>query len=141
MRNISFLLIVILALISQEAYSASDEFRDVTCGSDIPKAIIGKRSPNERVVVTEARHKDIGLEDEGADDEGAKVNLLNKDGDEPLHCAAFHGNLELIELLLDKGANPYAKDKDGDAPLDAAKEQKQTKAIIFLLGKMANKEI
>jgi hypothetical protein len=70
MRIVIGSLIVVLALFSQNAYSASDEFKDVTCGSDIPKAIIGKHSPNERVVVTEARHKDIGLEDEGADDVG-----------------------------------------------------------------------
>lgn len=72
MRNVIGPLIFALALISQEAYSASDEFKDVTCESDIPKAMIGKHSPNERVVVVEARHKDIGLIDEGADDVGER---------------------------------------------------------------------
>lgn len=72
MRNFIGSLILALTLISQNAYSASDEFKDVTCESDIPKAMIGKHSPNESVVVLEARHKDIGLEDEGADDVGEK---------------------------------------------------------------------
>jgi hypothetical protein len=68
MKKIKFLLIITLAVLSQAAYSASDEFKDVTCEADIPKAVIGKHSANERVVVIEARHKNIGLKDEGADD-------------------------------------------------------------------------
>jgi hypothetical protein len=70
MRNIIVFLIFGLTFISQNVYSASDEFNDVTCGADIPKALIGKHSSDERVVVMEARHKDISLEDEGADDVG-----------------------------------------------------------------------
>ena len=42
---------------------AADEFDGLKCGDDIPKAMIGKHSPNERVVVTEKRHDSLGLND------------------------------------------------------------------------------
>ena len=34
------------------------------------------------------------------------INLYNKNGISPLHIAVIGGNLEIINLLLDKGANP-----------------------------------
>lgn len=44
---------------------AADEFDTINCGADVPKAMVGKHSPNERVVVTEARHHNLGLKDLG----------------------------------------------------------------------------
>ena len=44
---------------------AVDQFEGIRCGADIPKALIGKRNSSERVVVTEGRHKDLGLKDLG----------------------------------------------------------------------------
>lgn len=44
---------------------ALDEFDTVKCGADIAKALIGRRSSNERVVVIEARHKSLALRDLG----------------------------------------------------------------------------
>jgi hypothetical protein len=44
---------------------AVDEFDTIKCGADIPKAMVGKRSSNERVVVIEARHSNLGLKDLG----------------------------------------------------------------------------
>ena len=34
------------------------------------------------------------------------LNILNTNGISPLHIAVIHGNLEVINLLLEKGANP-----------------------------------
>jgi len=45
--------------------SASDLFSKIQCGTDIPKALIGGFMSKERVVSTEARHKDLGLKDLG----------------------------------------------------------------------------
>ena len=39
----------------------ADEFKNVKCGSDIAKALIGQRSSNERVVVTEGKYRSLGL--------------------------------------------------------------------------------
>ena len=36
----------------------------------------------------------------------SNINRLNKNGISPLHIAVIHGNLEIINLLLEKGANP-----------------------------------
>jgi hypothetical protein len=46
----------------------ADEFQTVKCGGDIPKAMIGQRSPNERVVVTEKKYQALGLKNLGADE-------------------------------------------------------------------------
>jgi len=44
---------------------AADEFDGIKCGDDISKLIVGKHSSNERVVVLERRHSDLGLKDLG----------------------------------------------------------------------------
>jgi hypothetical protein len=44
---------------------AADEFDTIKCGADVPKAMVGKHSSNERVVVIEARHSNLGLKDLG----------------------------------------------------------------------------
>src|SRR5215813_4899249 len=44
---------------------AADEFDTVKCGADVPKAMVGGHSSNERVMVLEARHSNLGLKDLG----------------------------------------------------------------------------
>ncbi|HLW35722.1 MAG TPA: hypothetical protein VKS98_08695 [Chthoniobacterales bacterium] len=57
---------------------AGDGFEAVRCGADIPKALIGRKTANEPVVKIEARHKDIGLKDLGADiiSDDERLNLI-----------------------------------------------------------------
>jgi hypothetical protein len=57
--------------------SASDGFEAVRCGGDIPAALIGRHSANERVVVTEARHRDLALKDLGADIVTDEINMID----------------------------------------------------------------
>ncbi|XP_064612506.1 rabankyrin-5-like [Liolophura sinensis] len=45
---------------------------------------------------------------------GAKVNVANSKGEQPLHTACKHGLTKLVRLLLDKGANPNAQTKPTD---------------------------
>jgi hypothetical protein len=56
---------------------AEDEFDKVQCGSDIPKALIGQRSSNDRVVVTEGRHKDLRLKNLGGDEISDRLSSTN----------------------------------------------------------------
>jgi hypothetical protein len=49
---------------------AGDGFEKVRCDGVIAKALIGRRASNERIVVIEARHKDIRLKDWGATEPG-----------------------------------------------------------------------
>lgn len=59
----------LLALICLASASArADEFAKVQCGADIAKALIGQRSVNERVVVTEKKYAKLGLKHLGADE-------------------------------------------------------------------------
>lgn len=57
---------------------AGDGFEAVRCGSDIVRALIGRKTSNEPVVKIEARHKDLQLKHLGAeiisDDE--RLNLV-----------------------------------------------------------------
>lgn len=45
------------------------------------------------------------------------VNAQDRDGDTPLHLAAYNGKLDVIEYLISKGANVNAKSKDNWVPL------------------------
>jgi hypothetical protein len=67
--------ISILAVLFCGKAWALDEFDGVKCGTDIQKALIGKRSTNDRVVATEARHKDLGLKNLGGDEVSDNLSL------------------------------------------------------------------
>lgn len=57
-------ILFLLVIVCGKAW-AVDEFQGLKCGTDIPKFLIGKRTSNERVVVLEERHIDLGLKDLG----------------------------------------------------------------------------
>ncbi len=66
MRRFGCLLALVWLASGQAA--RADEFAKLQCGADIPRALIGQRSTNERVVVTEKRHQKLGLKHLGADE-------------------------------------------------------------------------
>jgi hypothetical protein len=70
-------LLVLIWLVLICGKASADEFDAVRCGGDIPRALIGKHSRNERVVVTEARHRDLALKDLGADIITDEINLID----------------------------------------------------------------
>src|SRR5262249_23481074 len=55
------------------AYSPDDGFSNIGCGSDIPKALIGRHMANEKVATIENKHKDLGLKNLGAIDISDKL--------------------------------------------------------------------
>lgn len=55
----------------------ADEFKNVKCGGDIAKAMIGQRSSNGPVVRTEARYRALGLKHLGADETSDKLSSIN----------------------------------------------------------------
>jgi hypothetical protein len=63
-------------LVSTAAH-AQDEFTGITCSSDIPRLLLGKPLRQEPVSKTLARHKDLALEDLGADMLTAHLALIN----------------------------------------------------------------
>ncbi len=57
--------------------AAADEFRNVKCGADIPKAIVGQRSSSDNVIRIEARYRALGLKHLGADEVSDKLSSIN----------------------------------------------------------------
>jgi hypothetical protein len=55
----------------------ADEFAKVQCGGDIPKALIGQRTANERIVVTETKYGKLGLKHLGADEISDNLSSIN----------------------------------------------------------------
>ena len=55
----------------------ADEFKKVKCDTDIPKALIGQRSSNERVVVFEKKYRTLGLKNLGGDEISNRLSSVN----------------------------------------------------------------
>jgi hypothetical protein len=55
----------------------ADEFAKLQCGGDILKALIGQRSANERIVVTEKKYGKLGLKHLGADEISDNLSSIN----------------------------------------------------------------
>ena len=55
----------------------ADGFDLVRCGSDVRKALIGRKMSNEKIVVLEERHKDLGLKDLGASEISDQVSVIS----------------------------------------------------------------
>ena len=64
----SAILLLVTGLLVSNAFGGSDAFDSVKCGSDIPKALTGKRMFNQRVADLEKKHADLGLKDLGGDE-------------------------------------------------------------------------
>jgi len=67
---------LVIPLFCLNSIYGADGFESVRCGSDVRKAMIGRKVSNERVVVIEARHKDLQLKDLGAEEISDRLNLI-----------------------------------------------------------------
>lgn len=64
---------------------------------------------------------------------GADINATSKGFNEtPLHIAAYHGKLDIIELLIKHGARVNARDHINRTPLDDAESGRQYEAVKLL---------
>jgi hypothetical protein len=55
----------------------ADEFQKVRCDADIPKALIGQHTSNERVAVLEKRYHALGLKDLGAEEISDRLSSVD----------------------------------------------------------------
>ena len=75
-QNILILMLGLLLFCSRSVCDA-DGFDSVRCGSDIRKALIGRKMPNEKIVVLEEKHKDLGLKDLGASEISDQLSVIS----------------------------------------------------------------
>jgi hypothetical protein len=71
------ILLLVTGLLVTNAFGGPDGFNGVQCGSDIPKALTGKRMSNERVADLEKRHADLGLKDLGASEISERLSCIS----------------------------------------------------------------
>jgi hypothetical protein len=71
------ILLLVTGLLVTNAFGGSDAFNGIQCGSDIPKALMGKRMSNQRVVDLEKKHADLGLKDLGADEISDRLSCIS----------------------------------------------------------------
>ena len=60
--------LLVTGLLVTNAFGGSDAFDGVKCGSDILKALTGKRMSNQTVADLEKKHADLSLKDLGGDE-------------------------------------------------------------------------
>jgi hypothetical protein len=75
-KNVFATFLLVLPLFRMSSIYAGDGFESVRCGSDLRKALLGRKMSNERIVVLEARHKDLQLKDLGAEEISDRLNLI-----------------------------------------------------------------
>ena len=73
---------------------------------------------------------------------GAKMNILNYEGQTPLHCAVMSGNADLVKYLLERGAfMNVAEQKQGSTELHLAIAMGYGDIVDLLLAYGANTEL
>jgi hypothetical protein len=70
------ILVLVLPLFCASGLYAGDGFESVRCGSDVQKALVGRKTSNETIMVLEQRHKDLELKHLGADEISDRLNLI-----------------------------------------------------------------
>ncbi|MCF7800056.1 ankyrin repeat domain-containing protein [Candidatus Babeliales bacterium] len=68
----------------------------------------------------------------------ADINVVNIDGDSPLHLATAFENKECLIELLNQGANIEAKNSEGETPLHLAVKNRSNECVRILLEHGAN---
>ncbi|MFZ2959526.1 MAG: ankyrin repeat domain-containing protein [Candidatus Ozemobacteraceae bacterium] len=111
----------------------------------------GTRSPEEIQLYAAEKirvgAKNLAIKDLGVKlllENGAKVNVIDKMGNTPLHLAVLSDHLLGVKLLLEKGASVNVKNNNGETPLDIALQQKyrgNDEIVTFLEGKNTSDKI
>ena len=66
-------------------------------------------------------------------DYGACVDVVDRADNQPLHCAASDGRLDVVEVLLEHGGSLTARNTDMQIPLHLAAEHGWLHVVKMLL--------
>ena len=75
-RNVGILMVGLLLLCISSVCDA-DGFDSVRCGSDVRQALLDRKMANEKIIVLEERHKDLGLKDLGASEISDRLSVIS----------------------------------------------------------------
>jgi hypothetical protein len=75
-QNIPALTLVALLFCSSSVCGA-DGFDSIRCGSDIANRLLGRKLSNEKTMILEERHKDLGLKDLGGQEVSDRLSLIS----------------------------------------------------------------
>jgi hypothetical protein len=76
-KGIVAIFMLVLPLFCLSSICDADGFDSVHCGSDVRKALLGRTMSNERIVVIEERHKELGLKDLGGQEISDRLFLIS----------------------------------------------------------------
>lgn len=76
-KRIVVIVLAALSLFCSSGVCDADGFDSVRCGSDVRKALLGRKMSNEPVAVLEERHKDLGLKDLGASEISDQLSVIS----------------------------------------------------------------
>jgi hypothetical protein len=68
---------LVIPLFCMTSIYGADGFDSVRCGSDVRKALVGRKMSNEKIVVLEERHKDLRLKDLGASEISDRLSVIS----------------------------------------------------------------
>jgi hypothetical protein len=69
--------VLVVSLFCWSGACHADGFDSVRCGGDVREALFGRTMTNERVVVIEGRHKDLGLRDLGGSEISDRLSMTS----------------------------------------------------------------
>lgn len=71
---------------------------------------------------------------------GADANMVDNDGNLPLHLAAAEGHLEVVQMLVGKTENPQQRNNQGATALQLAGRQGKVDTVLYLLERFSPRE-
>lgn len=71
---------------------------------------------------------------------GADANMVDNDGNLPLHLAAAEGHLEVVQMLFGKTENPQQRNNRGATALQLAGQQRKVDTVQYLLEHFSPRE-